>query len=355
MAQQTQAIEAPTLALRACSVAEHCRALQRIRTLPFWWYLGRSRALGNFSIPFEDGSGNWWYAVKPGLCWPADCFAPIDAGRARPRITRSFLGYQHVVPAAAQANSQLVINAITDLAAYSEAAVDSKRRNSVRKGFRSCTLEVLTAAHAETFEQCRITWKELTERTGWKHAVEPREFEATWRAMLDCPGVSIIVGREQTSGQVAGFLVTKIIGDTAYVDTIASRTEFLKYNVNDAVMYAFLVNARRLNGVRKAHYAIRSYVETLEKFKQGLGFVPTPFPTRTVLRGGVRFVLSRFFPAKYKRMIGQFDEPAATEGAPRDSGRGTPREAEAATPPQAARGPAAPADRGVAHANSTAQ
>lgn len=320
MAQQTQAIEVPHLGLRACGVAEHCRALQRIRTLPFWWYLGRSRALGNFSIPFEDGNGHWWYAVKPGLCWSADCFNPIDARRARPRITKSFLGYQHIVPEAAQANSQLVVNAITSLAAYSEAAVDSKRRNSVRKGFRSCTLEVLTGYHAETFEQCRITWKELTERTGWKHAVERSEFEATWRAMLDCPGVSIILGRERTSGQVAGFLITKIIGDTAYVDTIASRTEFMKYNVNDAVMYAFLINAQRLDGVSKAHYAIRSYVETLEKFKQGLGFVPTPFPARTVLRGGVRLVLSRFFPDKYKRMIGQFDEPAAEASAARPSG-----------------------------------
>lgn len=318
MAQQTQTIEAPVLPVRACPVAEHCEALRAGGRLPFWWYLGRHRILGNFSIPFQDERGNWWYQVKPGLCWAADCFAPLAPGQARLPFAKSYLGYQHVVPSEAQADSHLVINAITDLATYSEKAIDAKRRNAIRKGLRSCALEVLTNYDEPTFEQCRLAWKELTERTGWKHALHREEFHATWRELIHYPGTSIIVGRELQSGQVAGFLVTKIIGDTAYVDTIASRTDFLKYNVNDAVMFAFLMNARRLPGVAKAHYAIRSYVETLENFKRGLGFQPVPFPARTVLRGPTRLVLKRWFPDKYRRMYGLFDteegqRPAARE------------------------------------------
>ena len=307
---QTQAIETPVLPLRACSVSEHCQALQENGKLPFWWYLGRSKLLGNFSIPFQDEKGNWWYQVKPGLCWAVDCFAPIEPDQARPAIGKSYLGRQHVVPSETQANSHFVINAIADLRTYSEESVNAKRRNSIRKGFRSCTLEVVAEFDDETFDQCRLAWRELTERTGWKHAVDKQEFDKSWCMLLQCPGVTIIVGREQESGQVAGFLVTKIIGDTAYVDTIASRTEFLKANVNDAVMYAFLINAQRLEFVGKAHYAIRSYAEKLEKFKQGLGFVPVPFPAHTALRGQMAFILKRFFPDKYRRMFGLFEERA---------------------------------------------
>lgn len=316
MAQETAAIETPELPLQACSVADHCLALRTIKRLPFWWYLGRHAVLGNFSVPFRDARDHWWYQVKPGLCWAADCFAPLDPRTARPALTKSFLGYQHVVGGEAQANSHLVINAILDLAAYGPAAINTKRRNSVRKGFRGVTLEVLRGYDSDTFDQCRQAWDELTRRTGWKQTAEKGDFDETWKLLISCPGVSILVGREQASKQVAGFLVTKIIGDTAYVDTIASRTEMLHTNVNDAILYAFLMNAKRLPGVTKAHYAIRSYVEQLEKFKTGLGFVPVPFPARTRLRGLTGLVLRKFFPDKYKRMFGLFDEPEAAKTAP---------------------------------------
>lgn len=324
MKQQLQAIEAPELPLRACSVAEHCLALQASRRLPFWWYMGTSRWLGNFSVPFQGYYGNWWYEVKPGLCWPADCFKQIAPRMGRPPVRHSYLGFQHVVPSAADANSHLVINAITDLAAYGEVAIDAKRRNAIRKGFRSCTLEVLTRYDARTFDECRAAWDELTQRTGWRRPADPERFNTAWRELLTCPGVTIIVGRAADSGQVAGFLVTKVIGDTAYVDTIASRTELLKYNVNDALMYAFLISAQRLGGINKAHYAIRSYAEKLESFKRALGFQPIAFPTLTVLRGLTGFILKHFFRDKYDRMHGRFEEhpatPAATpQSAPADA------------------------------------
>lgn len=324
---QPQSIEFPNLPLRACSVADHCRALQRGKTLAFWWYLERSRLLGNFSIPFQGRRGDWWYQVKPGFCWAVECFRPIEPGRALPGLLRAPLGYQHVVDSESKSNSHLVINMISDLATYGDASVDSKRRNAVRKGFKSCTLSVLESFDNDAFEGCRAAWKDLTERTGWKHAATRESFEESWRGLLDCPGVSIIVGRDNESGQVAGFLITKIIGDTAYVDTIASRTEFLKCNVNDAVMFAFLQNAKSLPGITKAHYAIRSYVETLEKFKTGLGFRPTSLPCATVLCGPVKFVLERYYPDKYKRMIGQFDEPepgAAASPSPAESAAAAP-------------------------------
>jgi hypothetical protein len=308
MAQQITEIEAPRLDLRHCSVRDHCAALREHGDLSFWWYLGKSRLLGNFSLPFPDADGNWWYQVKPGLCWAVDCFAPLDPGQVRLPLRRSLLGYQHVTASEEQANSHLVINAILDLNSYGARSINAKRRNAIRKGYRSCTFEVLAEYEPETFAQCRRAWNELTARTGWKHAADADSFDGSWRRLLGCPGVTIIVGRDRESGEVAGFLVTKTIGDTAYVDTIASRTELLGTNVNDGIMYAFLMNAKRLPGVGKAHYAIRSYVEQLEKFKTGLGFTPVPFPAHTHLRGLTAPVLKRCFPDKYHRMIGRFDE-----------------------------------------------
>ena len=309
MAKGPGEIEAPDLALGHCSVEEHAEALIRLERLPLWWYQGTSRMFGNFSLPFQDRNGNWWYPVKPGLCWAVDCFRPIDPSSASARYGKTFMGYQHVVASEEQANSHLVINAILDLGAYGGESVNAKRRNAIRKGFKACDLCLLDVSDTESLAGCREAWNDLTSRTGWKHAADEESFRESWKLLLTCPGVSVIVGREKESGQVAGFVVTKIIGDTAYVDTIASRSDMLKSNVNDAVMYAFLINAAKLPGVTKAHYAIRSTVTKLEKFKTGLGFEPHAFPAVTKLRPGVGCLLKTCFRAKYNRMVGVFESP----------------------------------------------
>ncbi|MCK4626690.1 MAG: hypothetical protein KAV00_15355 [Phycisphaerae bacterium] len=80
----------------------------------------------------------------------------------------------------------------------------------------------------------------------------------------------------------------------------------LHTNVNDAVMFVFIMAARELHGVKSAHYAIKSNVAHLEKFKTGIGFQPVLFPAVTRLRGPMPFVMQILFPEKYRRMTGQF-------------------------------------------------
>ena len=300
-------IEAPKLSLRACSVVEHCEALKRLKRLPFWWYQGTSKIFGNFSVPFRDKMGNWWYQVKPGLCWPVETLKTIEPSRACPAFTKAYFGYQHLVADESEANSRLVLNIISDLTDYEPEKLKSKRRNKIRNGLKNCTLELLETYNKETFDECRATWDSLSIRTGWKEPAKERTFDEQWRMLLDCPGVSIIIAREKTSGEIAGFMLTKVIGDTAYSDTIASHTDMLQTRVNDALRYSFLANAKKLPGIKKAYSAIKSSLKGLEKFKVELGYEPYRFPANTHLRAGLESVLRLFFPDKYNRMIGRFE------------------------------------------------
>ena len=297
-------IEAPQLALKHCTVDVHARALVESRTLPFWWYQGTSRLFGNYSLPFLDGDGTWWYQVKPGLCWPVDFLRPLPEGHVSPPYRKSYMGFQHAVAEIAQANSHLVINAILGLDSYSAARIGSTRRKHIRRGLRDCDVTVLAGYDRWTFQECRTAWNDLSRRTGWKRPLAQTEFDASWRMLLELPGVSIIVGREKRSGAVAGFQITKIIGDTAYGDTIASRTQMLQSNVNSAVMYSILANAAKLPGISKAHLAIKSHVASLEDYKASLGFEHHRFPARTELRPGIMPALKLLFRDKYDRMIG---------------------------------------------------
>jgi len=307
MASKPLAVRVPDLHLNACSVDEHCEALLRIRRLPFWWYQGTSKIFGNFSVPFRDKMGNWWYQVKPGLCWPVETLKTIEPSRACPAFTKAYFGYQHLVADESEANSRLVLNTIFDLTDYGPEKLKSKRRNKIRNGLKNCTLELLETYNKEMFDECRATWDSLSIRTGWKELAKERTFDEQWRMLLDCPGVSIIIAREKTSGKIAGFILTKIIGDTAYSDTIASHTDMLQTRVNDALRYSFLANAKKLPGIKKAYSAIKSSLKGLEKFKEELGYEPYRFPANTHLRAGLETALRLFFPDKYNRMIGRFE------------------------------------------------
>lgn len=298
-------IESPILDLNYSSIEEHCLALCDAREYSFWWYQGRSSLFGNYSLPFRTEDGTWWYQVKPGLCWPSDFLKPMCDSKEVIPFFKNYLGYQHVVSNSTMANSRLVINVIEKIRDYGPETVSTKRRNAIRKGLSDCIFEVLKHPSRETIEECRLAWNDLSRRTGWKNESDSAEFLRTWRFLLDCPGISVIVGRERVSGRVAGFLVTKIIGTTAYVDTIASRDFALGLNVNDVLIYAFVTSAARIAKVEKAHYAIKSRVESLERFKTGIGFTPIPFPAYTMLRVVPRLALKIIFNDKYKRMIGE--------------------------------------------------
>ena len=295
-------IEFPKLALNACSVDEYCKALNRIGSLSYWWYQGVSRIFGNYSLPFKDKNGNWWYQIKPGLCWPVDIFKSIESDKACPKLTKSYLGYQYIVTNNSDANSKLTINTIFDLKNYDPFNLKSKRRNKIRQGFKRCDLEILDCYNKRIFDECRLVWNSLSKRTNWKQPAKAKTFDSEWQMLLDCPGVSIILAREKKSDRIAGFMIVKIIGDTAYSDTIAVRTDMLPTRANDALRYAFLINSKRLDNVTKGYSAIKSSLKGLELFKSELGYTPYPFHAVTKLNIGVKIVLKTFFTDKYKRM-----------------------------------------------------
>ena len=305
--KKPQPIDVPELQLRHSTVDEHCEALSRAKKAWFWWYMGMTTVPWNFSLPFQDDYGRWWYQVKPGLCWPADFLAAAGEEKNTIPLLKRFIGYQHVVPAH-RANSRLIINVIEDISSFGPESVPDKRRN-IRTGFNSCSLEVMDRPDAKVYAECSELWRDFVGRTAWKKAVDAEYISRTWGYIMETPGVSIILGRDRGSGRVAGFLITKIIGDTAYVDTIASSTALMKTKVNDALVYAFVKNAQGLPEVKKAYYTIVSYKATLEKFKQSHGFRPVPYPASTSLMPPAGALIKVLKSESYNRMMGKMEAP----------------------------------------------
>lgn len=301
-----QEIEFPRIALRHCDTEQYGIALHKARTLPFWWYQDLSRGGRNFSLPFQDSHGGWWYQVRPGFAWPVDAIDPIAGGGRTLPYRATFLGYQFVVPDGEASNSTLVINTILDVPGYGVGSIDDKRRNAIRKGLRACEVVKVDAVDEAWVPGVVAAWNDLVGRTGWKSRRNATMVRETWTRLLDLPATTILLAIDRTSGRVAGFLITKVFGQTAYVDTIASSSDLLSSCPNDALMYAFIRNAQQIPAVRKIHYAIKSNVEPLERFKTSLGFAPNRFPARLCARPGLLLLLRGLRPQMYRRLTGQF-------------------------------------------------
>jgi hypothetical protein len=314
MSRPASPIHAPRLDLAACSVDEHCEALVRLRRLPMFWWNGTGRFFGNYSLPFRDASGRWWYQPHPGLAWPVEVYRPADAAGVRLPYAKSFLGWQHLVADESAANSRLVFTTVLDLPAYGPASLDTKRRNTIRRGLAHCRIQRLTRPDLEVFAASYRVWRDLTARVGYRHSATERNLGETWRMLLDCPGVSILVAREAQSGEVAGFLILRLIGDTACFDALASRTDLMATNVNSALMYAGLANAARLPGVRRAFGALRWNRATLEYFKRDLGFAALAFPACTRLRPGIGPIMRLLAREKHALITGTYEERLDGDG-----------------------------------------
>ena len=302
MSQTRQPIDVDPILLNTATVDEFCSSLVAARTTPFWTYFLPEKMLGNYSLPYKAKDGTWWYQVKPGLSWPADVLSVRDTVPQLP-LSKTFLGYQ-CITCRTIANASQCINVIDHLQTYNFENINAKRRNAIRKGIKCCTLEVISAYSDNVVDEMLSVWNDFVRRTKWKKVISRLLMDRILGRTLDLPGTTIIAGIDTTSGRIAGFLITKVIGDTAYVDTIASHSEYMGSNVNDLLVYSFVYSAKTCVNVTKVHYAIKSYDSKLEYFKTGMGFTPKKYPSLTILQPGVGKLLNIVSSRSYRRLMG---------------------------------------------------
>ena len=307
------------VALAQTSEDEYCRAALRMHHNEFWWYLNGLAPYRGYSMPFQERGGRWWYRVKPGFAWPVDYFSPrIGRGGSRspgPRL----LGWQFPV-ADEIANSQVWMNVIHDLSGYGIGAVGSSKRRAIRKGLSSLVIEAVNPDDPALAEEAREVWNSHVDRTSWNRRMEIEPFRRTWSELAAWPGTTVLFARAVDGGaHLCAWLVARVIDSTAYVDTIASHTDRVDKRPNDALIFVCL-SSGALAGVRRAHYSLKSNIQSLEEFKQSLGFVAHGFPSYLLLRWPVGPVLRILRPAIYKRLHGDLEWSENSEARHGESG-----------------------------------
>ncbi len=291
-------------ALNRTTSAEYCRAVLRARHNEFWWYFNGLAPFRGYSKPFSDSSGRWWYRVKPAFAWPVDFFHPLPEA-PKNRSFRRLLGWQYPVEEA-HADSLVRLNVIEDVSGYSlEGISGKKRRWTIRKALRELAYTAADPADAAVANDACEVWNSHVERTGWNKRMSPEEFRASWSELATCPGTTLITAREREEPHsMCAWLIGRVIDDIAFIDTLASHTDRVAGGPNDGLVFLYVKSAAAM-GVRHAHYGLHSKIESLESFKQSLGFEAKAFPARLRLRFPVRIGLQLFRPRLYARLQGK--------------------------------------------------
>ncbi len=188
-----------------------------------------------WSGPRVVRSGGHWWVDNRGFCRRVHFAATVPAAEVR-RPTAYCWAYHTLLPAedAEAANVWSPLHLVEDLANYGEHSLDSTQRKHVRRCRRAFELVQLTDA-GMLAEQGWPIYSANARRLGLPLELDEEAFRAQAAAWAE-DDRRLIVGALQ-DGRLVGYLETRAIGHTAYLDEIRLSETALKANLSAYLHY----------------------------------------------------------------------------------------------------------------------
>jgi hypothetical protein len=163
---------------------------------------------------------------------------------------------------------------------YSLLNLKSKNRNQTRRGLENCSVRKISFDYLGHEGQALIA--DTFQRQGRPYS---RKWQRYWRNFFSrahgC--VPLEAWGSFVEDQLAAYLISITLGDCAHIHMVFSRSDLLRYYSVNALTFVFAQNAVRREGVSSVSYGLRSIrndQESLNKFKEGMGFTRTPVRER---------------------------------------------------------------------------
>ena len=210
-------------------------------------YIQQQIAAG-YDMHYHDGV--WWEKKKYYICKPAFFMRKIEPGKAKPKLSKSFMGYSHLVNDDRHANgySSMMIMNKDILKDYSMQTIPSKKRSRIRKGLKLLEIKRINNID-EVIEDIQKICISVASRTGFGHS--PKYYVKNydlWKAYMTKEFMQ--PNREWWGAYYEGILISYrydvLIDDMMYFHVIKSHTDYLNKNANDALMYSFIEYCKTL-------------------------------------------------------------------------------------------------------------
>lgn len=317
-------------------------------------YARQEQALG---ASLHLNQGVWWRRVFPFYTKPAFEFRQVAPGSARPAWHRSFAGYSHQVATAAESNRSLeyMILEGEPLETFGMPKLDSKKRNQVRKGLKSCRIGLIDdlSKHREAMLQINIT-QSLRQMKSGEFYVPVTHYtkgeEAWWQRMVKHFGLP---GRDWWGAfledRLIAYIFTEAVDSVLFVRAVKTHTDFFNLCPSDALHFTVLENAAKSGQIKRVIHGGADGTATLNRYKEQFLFTLKPTywysANETLYRAAVRMYglkekVRMFCQSQSSRWLGHLgsarsraEQPAA--GAPPAKPTETPPTAPAAGDPPA--------------------
>lgn len=236
-------------------------------------------------IPIHYSEGVFWKRLAPFYFKPLWEFDSFPRGSSRPALRSGGVTYSHQVLERRDA-SRLVHFLVLDqegLERFSLETLRPEKRNQVRKGLRCCEVREISDV-ADILGDLRLIAISQAERLA-PHANQghgPAYYEhrrAQWEASIlenfRAPGHTWWGAFSE--GRLVAYAMTIAVNDVLMLTAAKSHSAFLHLNPNDAIYFRFLSAAAEVHRFRCVANGgpMRA---SLDRFKEGFGFVPTAIP-----------------------------------------------------------------------------
>jgi hypothetical protein len=225
------------------------------------------------------GGHFWEEAGAPGFFQPVHLLARLTPEEAT-RPTPLSWGYRAALtPEGAEAaNGQVPIVRLKDLAGYDASSLSANRRSKLRKCQRRVRVVQLTGPGL-LMEQGHALVVDALSRTGHRKLPSREAFLAEVKRYFQGRHWCVLAGLVE--GRLGGFLTGYAVDGIAYGGSAYYATWALPTNISTGLIFEFAQACRRSGNVQMLVGGLHSReVPQLSQFKDDMGFVVDPIPSR---------------------------------------------------------------------------
>lgn len=234
-----------------------------------------------YKIHFNEGV--WWQRRHPLFCKPAHFLQEIKPGESKPKMSKSLLGYSHLVNDNKLANKFWSVMILSDekLNEFSIEKLPNTKRRRIRKGLKLTKVKRIESIEP-VLEDIQNICISQAKRT--LHGLPPEYYSNNfdnWKSYITREFA--LPNREWWgvfyNGKLIAYRNDVLLNDTMYFLTTKSHSEFLDKCPNDALMYTFIDYCQSLDGCRRLNAGDwNEERETINNFKELFGFQKIDLP-----------------------------------------------------------------------------
>ena len=238
----------------------------------------QAQQLDRRGIRTTKAKGRYWMHAG-GLFWqPVHWLARLPAAEVE-KPHRMCLGFASTVRAedegGVQGRMPLHLLSGADLDAYDIATLPAKRRNQLRKAWKTVEIVQVIDAGPHLRRLYDVTCSAISRFRGGRPPDYERLAAGLTRRLRE-DGDLLTAGF--VNGVLAGYFLVSCVDDVAYIDQVMLATEYLSTDIGTVLTYETVMVLKRQRRVRHAVYGMHSVEKPpLTRFKEGMGFKVVTF------------------------------------------------------------------------------